>query len=165
MEDSQAPGRFKVSGMVTFSREDRDIDRTTTIEIKEVGSTRINVPDETRNIPTCEHRAAWKNLSAGRNLVLIAGPCVIESEKLCFEVASTLQKLCNRAGINYVFKASFDKANRTSGTSFRGPGIQGGLEALEKVRRKFDLPVLTDIHTGDQAVEAGKVVDVLQIPA
>jgi len=109
--------------------------------------------------------AAWKSLSAGRNLVLIAGPCVIESEKLCFEVASTLQKLCNRAGISYVFKASFDKANRTSGGSFRGPGIQGGLKTLEKVRRKFNLPVLTDIHTEEQAVEAGKVVDVLQIPA
>jgi 2-dehydro-3-deoxyphosphooctonate aldolase (KDO 8-P synthase) len=109
--------------------------------------------------------ATWKNLSAGSQLVLIAGPCVIESEKLCFQIASKLKRICNRAGITFVFKASFDKANRTSGGSFRGPGIRGGLDTLEKVRRKFDLPVLTDIHTEEQAVEAGKVVDLLQVPA
>jgi 2-dehydro-3-deoxyphosphooctonate aldolase (KDO 8-P synthase) len=109
--------------------------------------------------------AIWKNLSSGRKLVLIAGPCVIENEKLCSRVAAMLKTLCNRLGITYVFKASFDKANRTSSTSFRGPGIEGGLEILSKVRRAFDLPVLTDIHTEAQAETAGKIVDVLQIPA
>lgn len=109
--------------------------------------------------------AIWKNLSSGRKLVLIAGPCVIESEKLCSRVAAALKTLCNRLGITYVFKASFDKANRTSSSSFRGPGIEGGLEILARIRRSFDLPVLTDIHTEAQAEAAGKAVDVLQIPA
>lgn len=109
--------------------------------------------------------ATWKHLSSGRKLVLIAGPCVIENEKLCFQVASKLKQVCNRLGFVYVFKASFDKANRTSSGSFRGPGMKNGLEILLGVRHKFDLPVLTDIHTEEQAVEAAKVVDVLQIPA
>jgi 2-dehydro-3-deoxyphosphooctonate aldolase (KDO 8-P synthase) len=109
--------------------------------------------------------ATWKKLSSGRKLVLIAGPCVIENEKLCFRIASTLKALCNRLGIVCVFKASFDKANRTSSGSFRGPGIEGGLETLAKVRREFDLPVLTDIHTEQQAETAAQAVDILQIPA
>jgi len=97
--------------------------------------------------------------------VLIAGPCVIESEKMCFQVASAVQKVCNRLGIVYVFKASFDKANRTSASSFRGPGMEQGLETLSRVRQKMNLPVLTDVHTATQTERAADVADILQIPA
>jgi 2-dehydro-3-deoxyphosphooctonate aldolase (KDO 8-P synthase) len=96
---------------------------------------------------------------------LIAGPCVVESQKLCFRVASAVQRVCEHLGITFVFKASFDKANRTSAGSFRGPGIEAGLEVLSQVRQKFNLPVLTDVHTEPQTQQAGAVADVLQIPA
>jgi len=109
--------------------------------------------------------AIWKNLNSPRRLFLIAGPCVIENEKLCFQVAASLKKICASLGIFYVFKASFDKANRTSTKSFRGIGIENGLEILAKVRAKFDLPVLTDVHTEAQVAAAAQVVDILQIPA
>jgi 2-dehydro-3-deoxyphosphooctonate aldolase (KDO 8-P synthase) len=109
--------------------------------------------------------AIWKSLQDPRRLILIAGPCVIESEKLCFTVAAKLTKVCAQLGINYIFKASFDKANRTSGKSFRGPGLESGLNVLARVRVKFGVPVLTDIHTEAQATAAGDVVDILQIPA
>lgn len=109
--------------------------------------------------------AIWKSLQDPRRLTLIAGPCVIESEKLCFEVAASLKKTCAKLGINYVFKASFDKANRTSGKSFRGPGLIEGLTVLARVREKFELPVLTDVHTEEQTANAAEVVDILQIPA
>lgn len=109
--------------------------------------------------------AIWKSLQDSRRLTLIAGPCVIESEKLCFEVAASLKKTCAKLGINYVFKASFDKANRTSGKSFRGPGLIEGLTVLARVREKFELPVLTDVHTEEQTANAAEVVDILQIPA
>ncbi len=98
-------------------------------------------------------------------MVLIAGPCVIESEELCFRVASSLKKTCGRLGISFVFKASYDKANRTSAKSFRGPGIDGGLEILANVRQKFQVPVLTDVHSESQTARAAEVVDILQIPA
>jgi 2-dehydro-3-deoxyphosphooctonate aldolase (KDO 8-P synthase) len=104
-------------------------------------------------------------LTRRNRLFLLAGPCVIENEALCFKVAASLQKTCAKLGITYVFKASFDKANRTSGKSFRGPGIEGGLQTLAKVKEKFGLPVVTDIHTAEQARAAAEVVDVLQIPA
>ena len=110
--------------------------------------------------------ATWKELSSGRQLVLIAGPCVIESEELCQSIALTLGKLCRKLGVTYVFKASYDKANRTSGKSFRGPGLDEGLAVLARIRSRFGLPVLTDVHTEEQArlaAEAG--VDILQIPA
>jgi 2-dehydro-3-deoxyphosphooctonate aldolase (KDO 8-P synthase) len=107
----------------------------------------------------------WKSLTDSRRLTLIAGPCAIESEKLCFKVAAALTKTCAQLGINYVFKASFDKANRTSGKSFRGPGLEEGLKVLAKVRVEFGVPVLTDIHNEAQATVAGEVVDILQIPA
>ncbi len=97
--------------------------------------------------------------------VLIAGPCVMESEELVMETAEKIQEICNRLEIPFIFKSSFDKANRSSIYSFRGPGIEKGLEILSKVRERFNVPVLTDIHTEEQATEAGKVVDVLQIPA
>jgi 2-dehydro-3-deoxyphosphooctonate aldolase (KDO 8-P synthase) len=107
----------------------------------------------------------WKNLSAGRQLSLIAGPCVIESEKLCLEVCAYLQNLCRDLGLTYIFKASFDKANRSSAASFRGPGIEEGLQVLARIREKFQVPVLTDVHTEEQVEIAARTVDVLQIPA
>jgi 2-dehydro-3-deoxyphosphooctonate aldolase (KDO 8-P synthase) len=107
----------------------------------------------------------WKSLGSRRRLTLIGGPCVIESEALCLKVAASLKKTCQKLGINYVFKASFDKANRTSKQSFRGPGTDTGLEILARVREKIGVPILTDVHTEAQAELAGEVVDVLQIPA
>ncbi|HKW30642.1 MAG TPA: 3-deoxy-8-phosphooctulonate synthase [Verrucomicrobiae bacterium] len=107
----------------------------------------------------------WKNLNSPRQLFLIAGPCVIENEKLCLHVAAALKKTCAALGIFYVFKASFDKANRTSAKSFRGMGMEAGLEILAKVRTRVGVPVLTDIHTEAQATVVGEVVDILQIPA
>jgi 2-dehydro-3-deoxyphosphooctonate aldolase (KDO 8-P synthase) len=109
--------------------------------------------------------ALWKSLADPRKLSLIAGPCVIENEKLCLRIAAFLQKKCALLKIPYVFKASFDKANRSSGQSFRGPGIEAGLKVLAKIRDEFQVPVLTDIHTEDQARAAAQVVDILQIPA
>jgi 2-dehydro-3-deoxyphosphooctonate aldolase (KDO 8-P synthase) len=108
--------------------------------------------------------AIWKHLNSPR-LFLIAGPCVIENEKLCRQVAASLTQTCRELGIFYVFKASFDKANRTSARAFRGPGIAGGLKVLAGIREEFGVPVLTDVHTEAQAVQAGEVVDLLQIPA
>ena len=107
----------------------------------------------------------WKSLRASRRLILIAGPCVIESEALCLKIATSLQKTCHQLGITYVFKASYDKANRTSGKSFRGPGMAAGLATLARVREKLGVPVLTDVHTEAQAQAAGQVVAILQIPA
>jgi 2-dehydro-3-deoxyphosphooctonate aldolase (KDO 8-P synthase) len=107
----------------------------------------------------------WKSLKQGRRLALIAGPCVIESEVLCLAVASSLVKTCQRLGITYVFKASFDKANRTSAKSFRGPGLEEGLRILAKIRSEFGVPVLTDVHTEAQVEAAAQAVDILQIPA
>jgi 2-dehydro-3-deoxyphosphooctonate aldolase (KDO 8-P synthase) len=98
-------------------------------------------------------------------LSLIAGPCVIESETLCLQIARSLKKTCDRLGIFYVFKASYDKANRTSGRSFRGPGLEAGLEVLARIRRDLELPVLTDVHTEAQVEAAARCVDILQIPA
>jgi 2-dehydro-3-deoxyphosphooctonate aldolase (KDO 8-P synthase) len=109
--------------------------------------------------------AIWKNLNSPRRLFLIAGPCVIENEKLCRTVAASLVKTCQQLGIYYVFKASFDKANRTSGKAFRGPGMEAGLKTLAHIRAEFGVPVLTDIHSEAQAEAAGAVVDILQIPA
>lgn len=107
----------------------------------------------------------WKSLNAPNQLTLIAGPCVIESEELCLRVGASLKRICQKLGIFYVFKASFDKANRTSSKSFRGPGLEGGLETLREVRDRIGVPVLTDIHTEAQTTAAAEVVDILQIPA
>ena len=101
----------------------------------------------------------------GQRPFLIAGPCVIESEQLVLETAGRIAEITRSLGMPYVFKSSFDKANRTSITSFRGPGLAQGLEVLAKVKREVGVPVLTDVHTEAQAAEAGRVVDVLQIPA
>ena len=96
---------------------------------------------------------------------LIAGPCVIESVELVLQVAEAMKAITDRLGIRYIFKASFDKANRSSGQSFRGPGLEAGLEVLAQVKQQLGLPVLTDIHESQQAALVGQVVDVLQIPA
>jgi 2-dehydro-3-deoxyphosphooctonate aldolase (KDO 8-P synthase) len=116
-------------------------------------------------LPVLKDAAIWKAIRDRRRLVLIAGPCVIESEKLCFEVARAMRKTSQSLGFTYIFKASFDKANRSSGASFRGPGIKEGLEILAKVRHDLQIPVLTDVHTEEQARAAAEVVDILQIPA
>ena len=101
----------------------------------------------------------------GQPLFLIAGPCVIESEELILSTAERLKSICTSLNIPLIFKSSFDKANRSSITSFRGPGIEKGLKILDKVKLEFDLPLITDIHTPEQAKIAAEFVDILQIPA
>lgn len=98
-------------------------------------------------------------------LFLIAGPCVIESMQLQLDTAGTLKEITDRIGIPFIFKSSFDKANRTSGTSFRGPGIEEGLKVLAEVKRQIGVPVLTDVHEYTPMDEVASVVDVLQTPA
>jgi 2-dehydro-3-deoxyphosphooctonate aldolase (KDO 8-P synthase) len=98
-------------------------------------------------------------------LFVIAGPCVIESAELCLQIGSHVKRVCDALGLVYVFKASFDKANRSSSASFRGPGIEDGLVVLERVKKELGVPVLTDIHEPDQAPEAAQIVDILQVPA
>ncbi|MBI1389147.1 MAG: 3-deoxy-8-phosphooctulonate synthase [bacterium] len=106
------------------------------------------------------------NVRVGGELpVLIAGPCVIESRELCIEVAERMKDITNRLGLPYIFKASFDKANRTSGSSFRGIGFEKSLSILAEVRGQIGTPVLTDVHESGQVKEVASVVDVLQIPA
>jgi 2-dehydro-3-deoxyphosphooctonate aldolase (KDO 8-P synthase) len=100
-----------------------------------------------------------------RPLFLIAGPCVIESKRLALESAETLRDIAARLGIGFIYKSSFDKANRTSGASFRGPGIAEGLRILERVRAELGVPVLTDVHEDTPIDEVAAVVDVLQTPA
>jgi 2-dehydro-3-deoxyphosphooctonate aldolase (KDO 8-P synthase) len=101
----------------------------------------------------------------GRPLLWIAGPCVIESHDLTLRIADTLRELADRLALPLVFKASFDKANRTSSKSFRGPGLHEGLKTLETVKRRTGLPVTTDIHEAQQVEAAAQVIDLLQIPA
>lgn len=105
-----------------------------------------------------------RDVSADRFMV-IAGPCVIENLEQCLLIGRHMKKLCEKLQLPYVFKASFDKANRSSASSFRGPGIEDGLVVLKKVREDLSVPVLTDIHEPDHAAEAAEVVDILQIPA
>jgi len=113
-----------------------------------------------RTIPLAE------GVVLGRDpLVLIAGPCVIESEAHCLALARSIADVARRAGVPYVFKASYDKANRTSVTSFRGPGLDAGLPILARVKREIGVPILTDIHGPEQAARVAEVADVLQIPA
>lgn len=101
----------------------------------------------------------------GDQLVLFSGPCAAESLDLCTEVGERVKNICDDLGIQYVFKASFDKANRTSVSSYRGQGLEKGLQILDEVKRKLNVPVVTDIHESYQAKEVAAVVDVLQIPA
>ncbi|MDO6459902.1 3-deoxy-8-phosphooctulonate synthase [Granulosicoccaceae sp. 1_MG-2023] len=98
-------------------------------------------------------------------LFLIAGPCVIESEALALDTAGQLKEICERLGIPFIYKSSFDKANRSSGSSFRGPGMEAGLKILDKVRSTLSVPVLTDVHEDTPMDEVASVVDVLQTPA
>ncbi len=109
----------------------------------------------------------FSGLSVGSRapLLLIAGPCVIESESHAVETAMQVREIAQRTGVQYVFKASYDKANRTSGRSFRGPGLQEGLRVLSRVKEKARVPILTDIHEPSHAAPAAEVADVLQIPA
>jgi len=100
-----------------------------------------------------------------RPFFLIAGPCVIESEQLQMDTAGALKEITEALGIPFIFKSSFDKANRSSGMTFRGPGIEQGLDILAKVKRQLHLPVLTDVHSPEQISQVASVVDVLQTPA
>ncbi len=99
------------------------------------------------------------------NLFIMAGPCVIESKDICFEIAERAKAVAEQYGFTYIFKASFDKANRTAASSFRGTGLENGLEILKAVKDKFNVPIVTDIHESCQAEPAGKVCDIIQIPA
>ena len=98
-------------------------------------------------------------------LVLIAGPCVIESERLCLETAKRIKEIAARCGIPFIFKSSFDKANRLSADSFRGPGLKKGLDILSEVKQKIKVPILSDVHCQGEITEASKVLDIIQIPA
>ena len=114
-----------------------------------------------------------KNIEIGKGVTIggkkrftfMGGPCVIESEELVMEIAGKLKEICDRLNIEYIFKASFDKANRTSINSFRGPGLIKGLEILKKVKEKYNVPIVTDIHEPSQAEALAEVVDIIQIPA
>lgn len=104
-------------------------------------------------------------VGTGQPLLLIGGPCALESEELARTVASAMVEICDRLGIHYVFKASFDKANRTSLDSYRGPGLVQGLATLARIRQEFNVPVISDIHDVSQIEAAAEVLDILQIPA
>jgi len=108
-----------------------------------------------------------RNIKIGNKnpLVLIAGPCVIESQSLCLETAAKIKDITAKLGIPYIFKSSFDKANRMSVDSYRGPGIKKGLEILNKVKQKIKVPILSDVHCVKDMAEAAKVLDIIQIPA
>lgn len=101
----------------------------------------------------------------GQPLAVMSGPCVIESESQSLHAAENLKKIFERHPVNYIFKSSYDKANRMSVNSYRGPGLQTGLKILEKIKREFDLPVVTDVHSPEEARAAAEVVDILQVPA
>lgn len=105
------------------------------------------------------------NISNTNPLVLIAGPCVIENENATLEIAEILKKISQELNISLIFKASYDKANRSSISSFRGPGLKNGLLILSKVKEKYGLPIITDVHCPHEVMETAKVADVLQIPA
>ena len=104
-------------------------------------------------------------IGEGEPLTLLAGPCVLEGMDRCLLIGRTIKEICGRLGINYVFKASFDKANRSSYHSFRGPGLKKGLEMLQEIKETLDVPIVTDIHETTQAEPVAKVADILQIPA
>lgn len=110
-------------------------------------------------------RLTEKIVLGADKLVLFAGPCAAESYDICMETGAAVKSLCAELGIDYVFKASYDKANRTSSTSYRGPSMDAGLEILARVRKDLNVPVVTDVHESHQCAEIASVVDVLQIPA
>jgi len=98
-------------------------------------------------------------------LFLIGGPCVIESQEHALFMAKEIKKICQELGVTYIFKSSFDKANRSSILSYRGPGLESGLETLEHIKKEVDVPVLSDVHETGQVEKAARVLDVIQIPA
>lgn len=98
-------------------------------------------------------------------LVLIAGPCAIESRENCFETAGRIKEICQQNGIPFIFKSSYDKANRSSIDSYRGPGIKEGLKILSEIKQRFGIPILSDVHSTDEIDDAKEVLDVIQIPA
>ncbi len=104
-------------------------------------------------------------IGGGNPLVLIAGPCVIESAASAFRHAAALKKIASSAGVPFIFKSSYDKANRTSAGSFRGPGIKKGLAILKKIKMELGLPILSDVHCKEEVSQAAKVLDIIQIPA
>ncbi len=104
-------------------------------------------------------------IGGGEKLTLLAGPCVLEGLDRCLLIGRTIKEICQRLDINYVFKASFDKANRSSYHSFRGPGLKKGIEMLKKIKEELQVPVVTDIHESAQAKPVAEVADILQIPA
>lgn len=113
-----------------------------------------------------------KKISVGKltigneeKLILIAGPCVIESEQSALKIAEKIKAIAGEVGIGYIFKASYDKANRQSVKSYRGPGIKKGLKILNKIRKELDIPVLTDVHSPHEALMAAEAADILQVPA
>jgi 2-dehydro-3-deoxyphosphooctonate aldolase (KDO 8-P synthase) len=112
-----------------------------------------------------EVRIGPVTLGGRRPMVLIAGPCVIESEDACLEVAARLKELTRSLGIPLIFKSSYDKANRSSLGSYRGPGLRRGLEVLGRIKREMAIPVLSDVHRFEEVQEAAEVLDVLQVPA
>jgi 2-dehydro-3-deoxyphosphooctonate aldolase (KDO 8-P synthase) len=106
-----------------------------------------------------------KIVLGGERMVLFAGPCAAESYDICMETGAQVKAICAELGIDYVFKASFDKANRTSSSSYRGPSKEGGLEILKRVKKELNVPIVTDVHESYQCSEVAEVADVLQIPA
>jgi 2-dehydro-3-deoxyphosphooctonate aldolase (KDO 8-P synthase) len=104
-------------------------------------------------------------IGKGERLAIMSGPCVIESEEHCLRAAETLKQMFAKHSLNLIFKSSYDKANRSSYHSFRGPGLHEGLRILEKVKTEFDLPVVTDVHSPEEALAVGQVCDIVQIPA
>jgi 2-dehydro-3-deoxyphosphooctonate aldolase (KDO 8-P synthase) len=112
-----------------------------------------------------EVRLGRIKIGKGNPLALIAGPCVIESEQLCLSTAKTIKEICRKLGIPFIFKSSFDKANRTSLNSFRGPGFKKGLRVLSRIKRELNIPLLSDVHCQEQVKPAAEVLDIIQIPA
>lgn len=110
-------------------------------------------------------RIGNKTVGGDGKLFVLAGPCVLEEEERVLAIGQTMKDICARLGLTYVFKASFDKANRSSYTSFRGPGLEKGLEILQRIKDTLQVPIVSDIHTAEQAKRAAEVLDVLQIPA
>lgn len=115
----------------------------------------------------CDHASSQDATiqDKGGKLTILAGPCVIETQEILEQTAEELKKIAQKLDINFVFKSSYDKANRSSINSYRGPGIEKGLEMLAKIKKGFDLPIITDIHAPEQAAIAAEVADILQIPA
>ena len=104
-------------------------------------------------------------IGKGNPLVLIAGPCVIENEEMVFTTATKLKEICDRLGLPFIFKSSYDKANRTSLSSFRGPGMEKGLRILNDIKKRLSIPILSDVHSVEEVKAASQVLDVLQVPA